>query len=84
MAHKPKLLSFVRDTTPATLTTVTFVSNNANTALANVGNVVTLAFVPSEVINSVIVTVAGKNIVPTMVNPLSYTVSYTMLTTDTA
>lgn len=84
LLKKPKLLGWERDTTAPTLTTVTFASNNATTTLAKVWDVVTLAFVPSEVINSIVVTIAWKNVTPTQVNPLSYTATYTMVSWDTA
>lgn len=88
LLKKPKLLqrgtsTWIKDVTWPTLSTVTFSSNNSTSTLAKVWNVVTLAFVPSEEIYSVIVSIAGKNIVPTQINPLSYTVSYTMLSDDT-
>lgn len=83
LLKKPKLLNWERDTTPATLSTVTFSSNNSTTTLAKVGDVVTLAFVPSEAIYNIFVTIAGHNVTPTQVNPLSYTASYTMVSWDT-
>lgn len=79
-----KLLRFVRDAVKPTLSTVTFSSDNSDTTLAVVGDVVTLAFVPSEVINSLVVTIAWKNVTPTQISPLSYTASYTMTSGDTA
>ena len=83
LLKKPKLLSWTRDTTAATLTTVTFSSNNSTTTLAKVGDIVTLAWVPSEEIYNIVVTIAGHNVTPTQVNPLSYTVSYTLVSGDT-
>lgn len=64
MAKKPKLLSWVRDTTAATLSTVTFSSNNSTTTLAKVNDVVTLAWTASEVIQNLIVSIAGHNVTP--------------------
>lgn len=84
LLKKPKLLGWSRDVTAPTLTTVTFSSNNATTTLAKVGDVVTLAFVPSEAIYNVAVSIAGRNITPTQVNPLSYTVAYTMVSGDSS
>lgn len=83
LLKKPKLLWWERDTTPATLTTVTFASDNATTTLAKVWDTVTLAFVPSEAIYNLVVTIAWHNVTPTQINPLSYTVDYTMVSWDT-
>lgn len=83
LLKKPKLLWWVRDNTAPTLTTVTFASNNATTTLATTWDIVTLAFVPSEAIYNLVVSIAWHNVIPTQINPLSYTVSYTMLAWDT-
>lgn len=84
LLKKPKLLWFVKDTTAPTLTTVTFASDNTDTTLAIIWDTVTLAFVPSEPIQNVLVTINWKNVTPTQLNPLSYTVSYTILAWDTS
>ena len=85
LLKKPKLLGDynVKDSVAPTLTTVTFVSNNSTTTLAKAGDVVTLAFVPSEAINSIVCTIAGKNVTPIQINPLSYSATYTMVSGDT-
>lgn len=84
LLKKPKLLWWVRDNTAPTLTTVTFASNNATTTLAKVWDIVTLAFVPSEAIYNLVVSIAWHNVTPTQVNPLSYTVAYTLVSWDTS
>jgi large repetitive protein len=83
MARKPKLLRWVKDTTAPTLTTVTFVSDNTTTTLAKTWDTVTLAFVPSEAIYNIAVTIAWHNVTPTQIDPLSYTVDYTLVAWDT-
>ncbi|MFY9328019.1 MAG: hypothetical protein WAO76_08385, partial [Georgfuchsia sp.] len=75
------------DKTPPTLTTVTISSNNANTALAKVGNSVTLTFTASESVKATpTVTIAGHVVTPTPAGPTAgpYTATYVMVAGDTA
>jgi len=53
-------VSWVMETTPPTLTSVTMASNNANTAYAKTGNIVTLTIVSSESLSSVSGTIGTK------------------------
>jgi len=63
---------------------VSFVSNNANTAKAIIGNKVTLSFTASEAINPPVVTIAGHSITPTNTGGNSYTANYTLVAADDA
>jgi len=53
-------VSWVMETTPPTLTSVTMASNNANTAYAKTGNIVTLTIVSNESLSSVSGTIGTK------------------------
>jgi len=77
-----KLLKFVRDITAPTLTTVAFSSNNADTVWAKVSDVVTLTFTSSEAVNSVIVSIAGKNQTVVQLTPTTFSVAYTLVSGD--
>jgi MSHA biogenesis protein MshQ len=69
------------------LTTVTIASNNANTALAKVGDTVTLTFTASESVQATpTVTIAGHAVIPTPAGPGvgPYTATYVMVLADTA
>lgn len=70
------------DVTP-TLETVTISSNNANTALAKVGDTVSLVFTSSEELNTPTVTILGHAVVPTFAAG-EWTADYVLVTGDTA
>lgn len=84
LLKKPKLLWVVRDADAPTLTTVTFVSNNATTTLAKVGDKVTLWFTWSENLYNIVVSIAWHNVTPIQVTPTQYTAEYTMVSGDTS
>ena len=72
------------DRTAATLPTVSIASNNANTALAKTGNLVTVSFTASETLLGLsTATIRGQAATVTNVGGLNYTATYTMLITDT-
>ncbi|MGH9909938.1 MAG: immunoglobulin-like domain-containing protein, partial [Nitrososphaerales archaeon] len=71
------------DTTAPTLSSVTIVSNNANTALAKVGDTATLSFTSSESIQTPSVTMAGRAATVSG-SGTSWTASITMASGDTA
>ena len=64
------------------LTSVAIASNNATASLAKVGDVVTLSFTASEAINPPTVTIATHSVTATAGANNSYTVTYTMQSTD--
>ncbi len=72
-----------KDTVTPTLTAVAIASNNANSAYAKVGNVVTLTFTSSESINTPTVTIAGNTVTASNTGGNNWTASYTMLVSDT-
>jgi hypothetical protein len=72
------------DRTPPTLPTVTIASNNANTAFAKTGDMVTVSFTASETLLGLpTATIRGQAAAVTNVGGLNYTATYTMLITDT-
>ncbi|NNK28961.1 MAG: LamG domain-containing protein, partial [Flavobacteriaceae bacterium] len=72
------------DGTAPIASAVTIISDNANTALATVGNVVTLNFTVSESLNNdPIATIDGNSAIITG-GPLDWSAAYTMQTGDTA
>lgn len=70
--------------TVPTLTSVGITSNNSNTSLAKVGDVVTLSFTASEPINTPTVTIASHSVTPVAGSGNSYTATYTMTAADAA
>ncbi|MFT6070567.1 MAG: hypothetical protein ACJAYQ_002921, partial [Bacteriovoracaceae bacterium] len=71
------------DNTPPTAPGVTIFSNNANTALAKVGDIVTLSFTVDEpLLTTPTVTIDGNAAVVAGTNP-NYTATYTMQALDT-
>ncbi|MFI3157395.1 MAG: hypothetical protein QX199_14700 [Methylococcaceae bacterium] len=75
------------DTAAPTLSPVTIASNNANPAVAVVGDIVTLIFTANESIQATAsVTIAGHTVTPTPAGPSAgpYTATYTMTAADTS
>jgi len=72
------------DRTPPTLPTVTIASNNADTALARSGNIVTVSFTASETLTlaQTTATIRGQAATVANVSGLNYTATYTMQGTD--
>jgi len=70
------------DHTLPVLSSVTISSNNANTAYAKVGDIITLSFTASETIGTPTVTIATHSVTTTPGAGNSFTASYTMLVTD--
>jgi gliding motility-associated-like protein len=70
------------DKTAPTLSSVAILSNNANTALAKVGNVITINFISSETIATPVVTVAGNAAAVTNTSGNNWSANYTMVTGD--
>jgi gliding motility-associated-like protein len=70
------------DKTAPTLTPVTIISNNGNTALAKVGDLVTLNFTSSEAINTPTVTIAGNTVTATNPSANNWKAEYTMASGD--
>jgi hypothetical protein len=66
-----------------TLTAVHIQSNNANTAKAKVGDIVTLSFTSSEAVTGIAVSIAGHAVAVNSAGGNSYTASYTMVSGDT-
>lgn len=75
-------LSIVIDATAPTLSPVHIQSNNANTAFAKTGDVVTLTFTSSESVSTPTVTIAGASSAVTG-GPTAWPATHTMLITDT-
>ena len=65
-----------------TLSSVAIASNNANTALAKVGDQVTLSFTASEPINPPTVTIAGNAVTASAGSGNSFTATYTLVAAD--
>ena len=77
--------AFTIDTAKPTLSPVHIQSNNANTAIAIVGNTVTLTFTASEAINNPTVTIAGHSATKASGSGSGpYTYTYVMTSSDTA
>ena len=74
--------SIIFDKTVPTLTPVHIQSNNANTALAKTGNIITLTFTSSEAVSTPTVTIAEHAITPTG-GSTSWSAAYTMSSGDT-
>jgi len=75
--------AIVIDTVAPTLTPVTIASNNANTALAKVGDAVTVAFTASETLGGTpTVTIGGQTATVTN-SGNNYTATYTLQAADT-
>ncbi|MDH4200646.1 MAG: chitobiase/beta-hexosaminidase C-terminal domain-containing protein, partial [Spirochaetia bacterium] len=72
------------DTTPPTLTTVTLVSNNANTILAKVGDQITLSITASEALSTPpVVTIAGVPVSVTTNSATTYSAMRIVASSDT-
>jgi gliding motility-associated-like protein len=74
--------TYTIDKTPPTLSPVTIVSNNSNTAKAKAGDIITLAFSSSETITTPTVTVSGNTASVTNTSGNNWTASYTMTGSD--
>jgi gliding motility-associated-like protein len=74
--------NIVIDTQVPLLNTVTVASNNTNTTLAKVGDIVTLNFTSSETIVTPTVTIAGHTISATNTSGNDWKVDYTMVSGD--
>jgi gliding motility-associated-like protein len=74
--------NIIIDTQIPSLSTVTIVSDNANTALAKTGNIITFSFTSSETINTPTVTVAGNAATVTNTGGNNRTATYTMAGTE--
>ncbi len=72
------------DKTVPSLTTVSILSDNANTALAKNGNLITVNFTSDEPILAPTATIAGHAATLSIVNSNSWKAVYTMINTDTA
>lgn len=70
------------DKTLPTLTTVHIQSNNANTAKAKVGDIVTLSFITSEPVVTASAGINGHPVAVVNVSGNNYTASWTMTNTD--
>jgi gliding motility-associated-like protein len=70
------------DKTLPTVSPVTIVSNNSNTAIAKTGDVITLSFTASETINIPTVTIAGNAATVSNTSGNNWTASYTMTGAD--
>jgi gliding motility-associated-like protein len=70
------------DKTAPSLTVVSIISNNANTALAKVGNAITLSFTADEMIVSPTVTISGHTVAVTNTGSNNWTANYTVITGD--
>jgi gliding motility-associated-like protein len=70
------------DKTIPLLPAVTIASNNANTALARVGEVVTISFTSSEAIFTPTATISGNTATISNMGGNNWTASYTMVTGD--
>jgi len=71
------------DKTPPTATSLIYASNNTNTALAKVGDIVTLLFSTSEAIQTPTVLIAGHSVTAVNQGGNNYSASYTMTAGDT-
>ena len=76
-------VSFSIDTTVPTLTSVAIGSNNAKSALAKSGDIITLNFTASEPLSSKTVTIAGHGASVTNTGGNSFQAAYTMAGSDT-
>jgi gliding motility-associated-like protein len=70
------------DTQTPSLTSVTILSNNPNTALAKAGDIVTLAFVSNETINAPTVTISGGSATISNTGGNNWTATRTMSSSD--
>ncbi|MDN3583363.1 MBG domain-containing protein [Mucilaginibacter flavus] len=71
------------DKTPPIATSLIYASNNTNSGLAKVGDVVTLLFGSNEAIQTPTVTIAGHAITAASLGGNNYSASYTMTAGDT-
>ncbi|MCW3005154.1 MAG: hypothetical protein JWQ20_4452, partial [Conexibacter sp.] len=74
--------SVVFDKTAPVLTPLTISSNNANTALAKTGDIVTLSFTADETINTPTVTLAGHTVTAVNTSANNWKADYTMVSGD--
>ncbi len=76
--------TLVSDTTTPTLSSVSIVSDNADTTLAKVGDTVTLTFTASEELQAdPTVTIGGQTATVTNTSGNTYTATYTLQSSDT-
>jgi len=76
--------TYIIDRGVPTLTSVSIASNNSSSTLAKVGDVITVSFSSSEVVNTPVVTIATHGVIPVSIGTNSYTASYTMTNSDAA
>jgi hypothetical protein len=74
--------AIVIDTTAPTLSSVHIASDNAETSLAKVGDVITLSFTAIESIQTPVVTIAGQNATETSLGGNDWKAEYTMASGD--
>lgn len=74
--------TYTIDHTVPTVTSVGILSNNVNTALAKVGNTITLSFVASETIGAPMVTIAGHTVRASNSNANNWSAAYTLVNAD--
>jgi len=74
--------AYTIDNTPPSLTSLVYLSNNANSAFAKVGDVVSLNFGANEALQAPAVSIAGHSITATNAGGNNYSASYTMTTAD--
>jgi len=75
--------TYTIDKTPPTASPLTFSSNNANPAIANTNNTVSLVFGSSETIQAPVVTIAGHSVTAVSTGKNTFKASYTMTGDDT-
>jgi len=75
--------SVVLDKTVPILSSVSIISNNANTIKAKVGDTVTLSFTSNEGLLTPVVTISGQTANVTSISGTSWKASYAMRSTDT-
>ena len=74
--------SYTIDKTPPSASPLTFSSDNANAAIANIGNTVSLVFGSSEAIQAPVVTIGGHSVTAVSTGTNAYKASYTMTASD--
>ncbi len=74
--------TYTIDKTAPTLSTVTIASNNSNTSKAKTGDVITLGFISSEIINTPTITIAGQPVTAVNTTANVWMASYTMTGSD--
>ena len=75
--------TYTIDKTPPSASPLVFSSNNANPAIAYIGNTVSLVFGSSKTIQAPVVTIAGHNVTAVSTGTNAYKASYTITAGDT-